>query len=79
MREEGSRGLFFKKKGDLRYSGTVAPPAAAAPGDVHGRRELQKGGKRREKNGEERERAFKNEKKPAPSPYIEAGPVRFFP
>ena len=62
MREEGSRGFFLKKKGDLRYSGTVAPPAAAAPGDVHGRRELQKGGKRREKNEEERERAFKNEK-----------------
>ena len=63
MREEGSRGFFLKKKGDLRYSGTVAPPAAAAPEGVLGRREPRRGGKRREKKGrekrEEREKLLK--------------------
>ena len=41
------------------------------------------GGKRREKKGrekrEEREKTSENEKNRPPSPYIEAGPVWFFP
>ena len=61
-----------KKRGDLSYSGTVAPPAAAAPGGVLGRREPRRGGKRREKKGrekrEEREKLFRNGKKTGPEP-----------
>ena len=44
----------------MSYSGTVAPPAAAAPEGVLGRREPRRGGKRREKKGrEKRERERK--------------------
>ena len=60
MSEEGSRG-FKKKRGDSSYSGTVAPPVAAAPGGVLGRRELQKGGKRREKMKKREKDLLKNE------------------
>ena len=53
------RGFFLKKKGDLSYSGMVAPPVAAAPGGCSWPQRTSEMKKEKRGKEEERERVFK--------------------
>ena len=73
---------FFKKRRRLCFrrggAATHGQPATA-PVNNFRRCVLEREERKREERKEKREKSFlKMGKKPAPSPYIEAGPVRFF-